>query len=339
MDGAEENGAQMHYLCSYLTSIMIVGTGAQDAHPGPLDARALVAQATAKWAEYKTAASALQGRVTMKVSVSDGTSGFDAIWQFKQNTNCKMQNTEFKQRGAQTLWVRCQNPRYYFELRKKSPEAAWFVSDFQMPKKHGRVETDRLHDLFFVQETPIELLFAQSTFRIVSLAPSQQHGPATFRIEFDNTHRIDKTDRNPCLIQGGTIILDASNYWCLRSANLRSGDIGGDSHSHCQVDCVYEVSSGLPIPTKVTDKRTLPSPKKEGGNLVANMETTHELVRAASLPEDAEFSLSAFGLPEPEGIVWERKPRYNLWLLAGGAVVLLAAFYFSRRRRLSKAEA
>ena len=249
-----------------------------------------------------------------------------------------MQITDFKGSGPRALWVRCENPRYYFELRKKSADAAWFLSDYQMPNKNGRVETARVLNLFLVHVTPIDDLFSQPSFRIQSFAPSQQHGPGTYRIEFDNPHRIDEKARDICFIQGGTIVLDASNYWCFRSADLRFRD-GIGSDSRLQVDCVYEVSSGLPIPKKVTEKRTFPSPTTEGGELVATLEIAHELVRASSLPENAEFTLSAFGLPEPEGIVWERKPRYNLWLIAGGAVVLLAAFYFFRRRRQSKADA
>ncbi|GIW85246.1 MAG: hypothetical protein KatS3mg107_0906 [Gemmataceae bacterium] len=51
--------------------------------------------------------------------------------------------------------------------------------------------------------------------------------------------------------------------------------------------------------------------------------------------DESEFRLSAFGLPEPVGVEWERPVRWYLWLMLAGVVCLLAGgvFYSLSRRR------
>jgi hypothetical protein len=56
-----------------------------------------------------------------------------------------------------------------------------------------------------------------------------------------------------------------------------------------------------------------------------------------TIPE-SEFTLSHYGLPEPEGIVWDKPRRRTLayWLWAGGVLfLLLATLLFRRLRRTS----
>jgi hypothetical protein len=51
--------------------------------------------------------------------------------------------------------------------------------------------------------------------------------------------------------------------------------------------------------------------------------------------DESEFTLSAFGLPEPVGVEWERPVRWYLWLMLAGVVCLVAGgvFYWISRRR------
>jgi hypothetical protein len=58
-------------------------------------------------------------------------------------------------------------------------------------------------------------------------------------------------------------------------------------------------------------------------------------VRSAKLI-DADFRLSAFGLPEPPGIEWERRTPWWLWLIGSAFALLLvaAAFTWLKRRAM-----
>jgi hypothetical protein len=53
-------------------------------------------------------------------------------------------------------------------------------------------------------------------------------------------------------------------------------------------------------------------------------------------PDEVEFTLSAFGLPEPPGVEWDKRtPRY-VWFLIAAAVFAIVAGglrYYAKRRR------
>jgi hypothetical protein len=62
---------------------------------------------------------------------------------------------------------------------------------------------------------------------------------------------------------------------------------------------------------------------------------TYDLRIDADVSE-AEFTLSAFGIKEPRGIVWDHDTsRWWLWFLALGAVSLAVGAYFRWRTRQS----
>src|SRR5205823_11429877 len=49
------------------------------------------------------------------------------------------------------------------------------------------------------------------------------------------------------------------------------------------------------------------------------------------------FTLSAFGLPEPEGVVWDRGSNLRYYLFATGAVCLAGALYWRKRKHQARA--
>lgn len=63
----------------------------------------------------------------------------------------------------------------------------------------------------------------------------------------------------------------------------------------------------------------------------AYYQTDYQLEAPAYLPPDTEFTLSAFGLPEPKGIVWDRPSRWYLWFIAAAVLALAVAGYLRYR--------
>jgi len=58
-------------------------------------------------------------------------------------------------------------------------------------------------------------------------------------------------------------------------------------------------------------------------------------------PPEREFSLSAFGLPEPVGVVWEKRTPVYVWLLVAAGVLLTLGIFFrwlARRLRRGHSE-
>ncbi|MBA2227964.1 hypothetical protein H0921_17535 [thermophilic bacterium 2918] len=82
--------------------------------------------------------------------------------------------------------------------------------------------------------------------------------------------------------------------------------------------------SGYPIPVRWTLQN-------DAGVVTSEYDLRDEGVE----PLEREFTLSAFGLPEPVGVEWERPVRWYLWLMLAGMVCLVAGgvFYWLSRRR------
>jgi hypothetical protein len=59
---------------------------------------------------------------------------------------------------------------------------------------------------------------------------------------------------------------------------------------------------------------------------------TEQQLSGGKLPE-TDFTLTAFGFPEPAGVKWEKPFPIYLWLLAGGVVCLATAVGFRKRVR------
>jgi hypothetical protein len=73
-----------------------------------------------------------------------------------------------------------------------------------------------------------------------------------------------------------------------------------------------------------------------GKKVVAKSEDNYDLKDPAQLPEYGEFTLSAFGLPEPMGMpaVTRRSSWWYLWFIVSALVCFAGAWYIRRRARI-----
>jgi len=72
-----------------------------------------------------------------------------------------------------------------------------------------------------------------------------------------------------------------------------------------------------------------------------NTEITYSYpdVRKTGELDEEKFRLTAYGLPEPEGIVWEKPRRWlPYWLAGAGLMVILLTTWFLRKARRTRAE-
>jgi hypothetical protein len=296
------------------------------------DSSSVASQAQSAWSEYRIAAYSLQGDVRMKLLALDGPGGNDVDWHFKQNPKCKMQRIDFREDNKRSILIRCQNSQYSFEIRKRKPEAAWYLAEYKPGMTANYVNIARLLDLIHVHATSLEMLFAQPRFQITKISLDAGFGPEYVRIEFENERSRQSTSQEFCPIRRGMLILDTSNYWCLRKAKVEADN--GDARGTIEVSNEYVSDSGFPIPKQVTHRLEYNNP--DGTKIGSTGTTIHDLVKTSTLPDEAEFTLSAFGMPEPQGIVWDRKPRYHLWIIGTGAVLLAMGLLIHRRLRLKK---
>ena len=94
----------------------------------------------------------------------------------------------------------------------------------------------------------------------------------------------------------------------------------------------YEQREGYRFPVlKQLETRTKYPKNPEKTRLVSSTDIT-EFTPHKPFPE-SDFTLSAFGLPEPYGVVWKTGPPWYLWCILGAVVFLGLGWYFRRRVR------
>ena len=98
------------------------------------------------------------------------------------------------------------------------------------------------------------------------------------------------------------------------------------------------VVGGIPVPHRSTHRERYPSASgKVEDEIDIISESDYDVDPTVNLPE-SEFTLSAFGLPEPVGVVWEKRtPNYVWFLIAAGAFAAAAIAFRLLTRRRSKA--
>ena len=109
-----------------------------------------------------------------------------------------------------------------------------------------------------------------------------------------------------------------------------------------QVEELSQTSNSLPVPKRGTREEVWFYDSQfvaKGFPAKVNNKTDweYDLIEPSPLPRDEEFTLSAFGLPEPPTSNNDAPIRWYLWLgLAGIGCILLAAYvHFQKRRRTS----
>ena len=103
-----------------------------------------------------------------------------------------------------------------------------------------------------------------------------------------------------------------------------------------EITASQQMNGGIPVPTRLVSRQTYPT--IPGGDLEITTDTSFRIDPSVELP-DQDFTLTAYGLPEPVGITWSKPTPNYVWPLvaAGGCVVLALGFRFLARRRAAAA--
>lgn len=234
------------------------------------------------------------------------------------------------------------NPRYTFNLRSH-PGRGW-VHAGTYPGGEAKHESTneirrRIRDYTNVAEAAVrvwpdldllqDLCRAPGT-RVLDVAGKTHGGNELIEV------RLDVTPPTPdARLRSLVLLLDARSGW--RPVRVVSNSVSPTSTGRTTAD--YEYAHG-PDGLLVRMRKESTWTMKHSGKLVratADYEFEHRI--PSTLPDTREFTLSAFGLPEPVGVVWPTSSRAWLWFTFGaGAFFLVAAgaAYLHRRytRRL-----
>jgi hypothetical protein len=227
---------------------------------------------------------------------------------------------------------------------KKSKQDSWAVSGLErrhdgQTNQHMRDVRDgflSLRSLIHVSHvTELPELVALPSFRLITAELLPHDGLSVVKLVFDNQHVVKS--KPFCAVQSGYLLLDPAQYWTIRGGELRTEHPDSRVFTKLTVECI-RTSDGWPIPKQRTEEKTYdwssPETAKQLGAW-GKFVITYDLHVPKNLPSDEEFTLSAFGLPEPPGVEWRRPTRWYLWVGAAGiaAIVLAGGFVWLRQRR------
>lgn len=213
------------------------------------------------------------------------------------------------------------NPKYSFTLSRKTSEGPWKIIKLEKADPPQGTEGEGAGFLMVVDNHGLSMpsLAKKPGFRVLSC--SRAPGEVVIQFEWKPQGKQDYQVE-------GRIVLDPDQCWCVRSAETRALS-RGQVINKTSLKHEYEPNQGLPLARSRYVKRWLlfannPKPEESETNL------TIAQVVPNPLPPITDFTLSAFGLPEPPGVTWERPTPWYLW--AGGIAIicLIVGFLFKR---------
>jgi hypothetical protein len=282
-------------------------------------------EAPAHWENYRSFAYRLQGRVA-EVRKRDGKMIAKGVGETKQNSNCKLFVSQSVLKGATGGEATCYNLTYAFSLRRKG-EGPWILTTVERRREgaESRIirDTDEnaggTHLLLKAEGIYLGDLVRQPMFRLLKATSVPRPEGEALRVEFDNAHAM--TDHPFCAIQGGEMVLDPNRCWYLHSATFRCKFGNGDATVKIESE-LRDPQAIFPIPRRVV--RAVELRRSEGPMTVESVYDC-DLQEPTALPEDHEFTLSAFGLAEPIAFTERatKKPtRWYRWAALSGFVFL-----------------
>lgn len=255
--------------------------------------------------------------------------------------------TAFDQPGAKPFEadLAAINPRYEFKLHKPFGKTDWLLLDWRLTGEEKPGYRQRItytpeifapfsHHLTF-GGFPLDKLVENPSWKAnaVQGSPGDQ---AMVRVTFTftETTRPGFTSR-----YAGWLDLDPAAGWCVRRSDYQYNldALGKIISKHFVCDNQYTVIVGtVPVLTRVQCDDT--DVKPDGSSANPQRRVFHFETRYPETVPDTEFTMSAFGLPEPVGVVWEKStPRYVWFLFAAGVFVAIAVgFRLLARRRAAR---
>jgi len=234
--------------------------------------------------------------------------------------------------------VLARNSRYGFELTRPAGPEEWRLTDVHLADsadqspRHLNTEWLAKQTLFVrpYAMSPLTLtdLFNAPSFRLLGCAPSPRD-PALVRVQFENAP--PPVGKKPQERLSGWCDLDPRAGWSIHGMEvtsknqLQTATVRSDLKSALDGDGLVRI-----------DEERQEVWVRSGDTLEAHRTQLYmyKIWVDRDVPE-REFSLTAYGLPEPPGISFPRRTPTYVWLLLGatGFAVLAVLFRWLTRRK------
>lgn len=299
-----------------------------------------------RWREYEGFSHSLQGTIRITDTFVSGKTSNQTV-HLKKNRECVVRRHFHDGDSYET--VQLVNPVYSAELRKDAVDPSKvilvrFKQDQNAPV--GSSGEPSLAGDAFVEGSPhfsywrtrLSDLVSNPSFQIKKTTTESRDGQEFARIDYSCV--FDEPQQR--IRRQGSIYFDPSRCWCIRQ--VKEAEVifhDGVLHRTMDWDIQYKTIDhqfGFPLIQSLSmkwDGTYEKDKRKSAGTLTAECEWQVN----DRLP-DSEFTLSAFGLPEPVGVSWKKPIPTYVWILgaaaACGALAVLFRYLARRRLRVSR---
>lgn len=301
-------------------------------------------QAPPLWEEYARRASRLQGSFSYAMVQTLSRLKVASSWEFRINDRCRLlqwstERTIEGKADRPSVEVFALNPNYSFALQRRASSSPWVLLGI---KKRENAEPGKLaaqfeNELAFARTFPVGIrgklladLVRKPEFRVLGCRESPAANPSLVEVDFDYPH---PTGREASPVQGGKLVFDAAT-WCLSSYEVRVKLPDARGIWKMKILEWAEAEEGLPVPRRVVLNNDTDF---DHGKNVQEWKFKYDLNVPERTPPDEDFTLSAFGLPEPDEFGWKKPTPWFRWLiLVGGICAVLAVGVRWLGKRLAK---
>ncbi len=297
-----------------------------------------------KWKDYEAFSHSLQGTARVQ-ALRDGKPQEESIRRFKQNRECALAIYPDNNRDPSSLRCALANPRYMatIRLRKSDLGNAVLEKYTPLPGDMGTLSSFEMAlseiSSHFAYSRTLWLWQAVSdpSFKVTKVVRETLNGQELIRVDhvYDSATQVKKKSSH--VREHGSLWLDPSRCWCIRKSKaLYESTSPGERNSDMETEIVYETvdhPSGFPILKSKTQHGKLLHLKSQK-KTEWTMKTDYELEVNENVP-DSEFTLSAFGLPEPGSDPVKKDVPLFVWILvaAGVCAALALGFRYLAHRR------
>lgn len=330
MSACPQTAARGGLLC--LTLMLAVLTTRAD----PVQLQRLRTEAAQAWREQLKDKIAIQGvcRQTLKDEKGERQGVVDVMF----NTECA--RSQLTQSTGVTD-VFCYNPKYTFHIRS-TPDQGWVVVAFHAGDPATSPDAlevrGRLEQQAYVFEAgtrdplynePLLQYFEDPMARVeAKVGPTGRPDLVEMKLDMGPPRKDSYVRKLNCL-------LDPASGW----RPVRTELARGTDAITAEVTAEYEYAPG---PNGLLQRAKIRSLYKnpDGTTREVRSDRRYELKRVTSYPDTSEFTLSAFGLPEPVGVEWPKRHSAWLWLAwAGAGFVMVALVFIALKRRAVRRQA
>lgn len=224
----------------------------------------------------------------------------------------------------------CKNTKYVFFLSRSAEKPDWLLKTVHVGLARPKYKDETLEEKtraylaphFGVNYIPLLEMVPDDCFRLTRYREKEAGGEQLIELDFtlERETYMKKHNRSSCSFVGGKLILDKTRYCCIQSYELYTpeGDRWVGRYS------LDEKFPDLPIVAKNVWRGSW-----EPKNVSHHYEYSIKKIPA---PSESDFTLSAFGLPEPAGVTWP-KSRWYLWFAAMAAGAFGLGWFLRRKAK------